>query len=145
MLASFFRPVFLLLLCFGCCLHPWFPLTVAAEDESPLLRLGIKELRTQGGLPAPALEPLIQQLLPQLLGCVSRGLPPTPLLPEQITLRFNISPQGRINWLKFLDGGPRPYEACLKEILLGQAWPPAPQTTKALLILGLKTDHLLSP
>ena len=140
-----FSPFLLALGCFCCCLLPLAVPASAAADEPPLLHLSIKELRAQGGLTAADLEPLVQQLLPQLLSCFGTALPATSRLPDQISLRFNINSQGRINWLKFLDGGPRPYEAGMKEILLSQTWPTAPQTTKVLLILALKTDHLLSP
>lgn len=124
----------------------WFPPGLAAEEAAPapLLRLGILELRTQGGLTPEELRPLLQTLLPAVLECVTAGPGAAEVQEGRLAVRFNLNPQGRITWFKVFPTAKR-LESCLGRLWQQQVWPPARKTTKVYLVLGLKPDHLLSP
>lgn len=122
------------------------PAAAAAEETAPvpLLRLGIVELRTQGGLEPEELRPLLQALLPAVLDCVTLNARSGEVQEGQLLLRFNLNPQGRVAWFKLFHPSRR-LESCLSRLWQQQSWPPAWKTTRVYLVLGLKPDHLLNP
>lgn len=114
------------------------------EADLPLVRLGILELQVQGGRPAAEFRPVVESLLPAILDCLASGRRQDSPLPERLALRFNVDAGGRLIWFKLLSPGRTDLEAPLKKVLQQPRWPAAPQPAKVYLVLGLKTDHLLS-
>lgn len=119
------------------------------EDEGQseaILRVAVAEVRVQGEQAPEAIKEALPAVLPALAACLQSEYQRLGKLPAKITLRFNLSGNGKVVWTKLIDPPQKSLDICLGKAMSALRLPPAGNDlSRVTVVLECHFDHLLAP
>lgn len=116
------------------------------DGPEPILRLAIHDVKVQGEYSAETVREAFTHILPAVVDCVQAEYQRAGKGPSRLTLRFNLSSNGRVVWSKLVDPAWRALDACLGKALGQMRLGPSGATlSRVTMVLETQQDHLLNP